>query len=151
MYAYSFLDSNATIIGPGGAFNLAGQGSGAADEGITFEFADDKGDLVMGADGSGMHQLNASKRGVCTVRFLKNSLTNFLLSAMFNVQYQTSLAWGQNIISCRNITSGDVIVLRQAAFSRHSPITYGKAGANNEWRFNAIYMDVLLGSGVLAG
>ncbi len=56
MGVYSFLNVNATIAGPGGAFNLAA-GAAAAEEGITIEAAEDKNVMTIGADGQGQHSL----------------------------------------------------------------------------------------------
>ena len=49
---YSFLDVNAGIVGPGGAFSL-GNGAGVSDEGITVAASEDIGAMTIGADGSG--------------------------------------------------------------------------------------------------
>ena len=63
---YSFEDVQATLNGPGGSISL-GAGAGNAQEGISFEFLDDKDGMLIGADGSVVHSLRASKaaRGRC--------------------------------------------------------------------------------------
>ena len=54
MASYSFLDENASIVGPGGSFSL-GSGDGAAKEGIDIAMNAEKVVLTVGADGSPLH------------------------------------------------------------------------------------------------
>jgi hypothetical protein len=147
LYTYTFLDSIATIVGPGGSFNLAGQGAGSADEGISFDYKEDKGGMTVGPAGDGMHSLFGSRAGECTVMLLKNSPVNALLSAMYAAQQASAAAWGLNVIRCSNTTSNDVLLLTNAAFQKHTPVKYGKEGGSNEWKFQGIYLDIILGSG----
>lgn len=149
MGVYSFLDVQAAIKGPGGSFSL-GNGAGAAEEGITVEMTDDKNSMVIGADGSGQHNLHAGKSGTIAIRLLKTSPTNALLSDLYNYQTQSSAYHGQNTISIRNPVSGDSITAQQCAFRRLSPNSYAKDGATMEWVFDAIRIDQKLGSGQLA-
>jgi hypothetical protein len=149
MYTYSFLDSYMTIAGPGGIFTLAGDGSGAAEEGASFAYMEDKDTLTIGADGSGMHSLRANNSGTCTVSLLKNSGVNALLSVMYNLQKTSSALWGQNILTLRSSTSLDVIILTNASFIRHADVGYATVGAVNQWRFNGVKLAILLGNGAL--
>lgn len=141
---YSFLDTHCAISGPGGSFDLTG---GAAKEGITIEPREAKNKLDIGADGSGLHQLRADKSGKATIRLLKNSPTNALLSAMYNFQQLSSANWGQNTISLVS-SIGDAITLRQAAFVKQPAVTYAEEGPMNEWEFEAIYLDELLAASI---
>ena len=93
---YSFLDVNASFAGPTGAFGLTG---GAAEEGITITMREDKNMMVIGADGSVQHSLRADKSATITIRLLKNSPTNALLSGQYNLQQSSSTIWGQNVIN----------------------------------------------------
>lgn len=145
---YSFLDVLASLNGPGGSINL-GAGSAPTEEGITLEFRDDKNILTSGADGAIMNSLNASKVGSFIVRLLKTSPVNAQLSQMYNIQSQSSAAWGLNVISVRNPTSGDSITMTNGAFKKHSPVTYDKDGRHNEWAFEGA-IDMSLGGGILA-
>lgn len=144
MAAYSFLDVVATINGPGGSIQL-GNGAGAAEEGITIERRGDRNTMTIGADGSGMHSLHADKSGTVTVRLLKTSPQNQLLSVMFDLQTQSSAIWGQNVIAVSNPATGDITTCRGCAFHQHSPITYTKEGGMNTWAFDAILVDGILG------
>src|SRR5690348_11425020 len=94
---YSFLNVQASIVGPGGSFNL-GDGAGVTEEGITIERQDDKDAMTIGADGIGMHSLRASKAGTVTVRLLKTSPQNAKLMAMYDLQTLSSTLHGQNVI-----------------------------------------------------
>lgn len=147
MGAYSFLDVKASIIGPGGSFNI-GSGAGVTDEGITTSYKEDKNTQTTAADGQAMNALNASKSGTVTLRLLKTSPVNAQLSAMYNLQAVSSSAWGLNVISIKSLTSGDSITCTNCAFKKHPDVTYDKDGRHNEWVFDAV-IDMSLGGGLL--
>lgn len=142
---YSFLDVNASIVGPGGAFSI-GNGAGVSEEGISIDATEDIGSMQIGADGTGMHNLHADKSGKVTVRLLKTSPTNQLLSALFAFQTASSAAYGQNTIVIVDKSRGDVITCSQAGFTKAPPLAYAKDGAPVEWVFNAIRIERTLGS-----
>lgn len=144
---YSFLDVNAAINGPGGAFNL-GQGAGASEEGISIEPSQDVGGMMIGADGTPMHSLYADKSGKITLRLLKTSPVNASLSAMLAFQRTSGANWGQNTISIVDTASGDITTCQSVAFARMPVITYAKDAGMNEWSFNAGILDIGLGGGV---
>lgn len=146
MTTYSFLDVHAALAGPGGIINLA-SGAGAAEEGITCEFTEDTGKLVVGADGSPMQTLNASKAGKITVRLLKTSPVNQLLQNLYNFQRLSSVNWGKNVLTLRDIARGDVYGAQFVAFVKPPANTYGKDAGMLEWEFLAGLMDVALGAG----
>lgn len=144
MATYSFLNVQATIVGPGGAFNI-GQGAGIAEEGIETEMAGDKDTMTIGADGTGMHSLHADKSGTVTVRLLKTSPTNAKLMAMYDLQTASSLLHGQNVITITDTGSGDSTGCRGVAFKKKPVLRYAKEGQLMEWAFNAIAIDSILG------
>lgn len=144
---YSFKDVKASIVGPGGGFQLA-DGAGAAEEGITVSQAAEIDEMTIGADGSGMHSLVANKAGRVTVRLLKTSPVNALLATMAAFQRTSGINHGQNTISIVNKVSGDAITCQLAAFAKIPDINYAKAGGTIEWEFNSIQIDVALGAGV---
>lgn len=146
---YSFQDVVAQFIGPTGTFAL-GTDAGAAEEGITISMADDKSTMTIGAGGDGMHSLHAGKSGTVSVKLLKTSPTNAKLSLAYNLQTASSSLFGQNAILIRNPQTGDVISCRQAAFKKLPDNVNAKDGGSNEWVFNAILIDQLLGSGAPA-
>ena len=143
---YSFTDVHASISGPGGSFSL-GSGVGNAEEGITIDMIEDKNTMTVGADGSGMHSLHASKAARATVRLLKTSPANAQLSALYNYQAQSSFLWGQNLITISDMARGDQITLRDSAFAKQAPVAYAKDGGFMEWAFEVITRDDLLGTG----
>jgi hypothetical protein len=145
MPAYSFLDVSATLVGAGGFIDL-GNGSAAAEEGITIEMGGDKNTMMIGADGEGMHSLHADKSGTITFRLLKTSPANQKLMAMYALQTSASNLHGQNVISITNTKSGDVTVAREAAFKKKPTIAYAKDGNVQEWVFDCIKIDTLLGT-----
>ena len=142
---YSFLDVNASIVGPGGGFSI-GNGAGVSEEGITTTANDDIGNMLIGADGSGMHSLHADKSGKVTVRLLKTSPTNQLLSALYAFQTATGAAYGQNTIVIIDKSRGDVITASQCGFAKAPDIAYAKDGGTLEWVFNAVRIERTLGS-----
>lgn len=146
MSTYSFKDFAAAIVGPGGAFNL-GNGSGAAEEGVTIEPVGDKNVMLVGADGSGVNSLRADDSVTVTVRLLKTSPINAALMLMLNFQKLSSLNWGKNVITLRDVARGDTIVCTQAAFKRVPSLNYAVEAGTNEWTFDAITSTVILGTG----
>ena len=144
---YSFEDVQATISGPGGTFSL-GAGSGNAQEGISVEFVDDKDGMLMGADGSGVHSLRASNAATITVRLLKTSPVNAQLSQQYRYQKQSSLFWGQNVVTVTNPVTGDDYHCTEVAYKKHTGITWAQDANINEWAFNAINADPMLGVGI---
>src|SRR5260221_2909803 len=140
MPTYSFLDTLAAIAGPGGTFSI-GSGSGNSEEGITVEPSEEIDTMTIGADGSVMHSLHADKSGKVTVRLLKTSPVNALLSAMLAFQRVSGANHGNNTITIKNIFTGDTITCQQTAFAKVPTITYAKDGGMNEWNFNAGIID----------
>lgn len=145
MGSYSFGDVNASITGPGGTVSF-GYGAGTAEEGITTEMAEDKDNMVIGADGSVMHTLHAGNAGSVTVRLLKTSPTNAKLQAMYDFQITSSALHGQNTIVIANPATGDVVTCLSCAFRRRPNITYAKEGGVMEWSFNAGRIATVLGA-----
>jgi hypothetical protein len=146
MGVYSFLNVNAAIAGPGGGANL-GAGAAAAEEGITIEPAEDKNVMTVGADGAGQHSLIASDARTATVRLLKTSPINALLMALYNVQSSSSSLWGRNVITIVDSGRGDIVTLQQCAFKKVPSLTYAKEAGMNEWVFDCIKGDTILGVG----
>ncbi|WP_434462862.1 DUF3277 family protein [Serratia plymuthica] len=145
MSTYSFLDFSASIVGPGGAFDL-GYGSGNAEEGVTVTMTEAKNTMTIGADDSVMHSLHAGKSGTVTVTLLKTSPTNAKLSALYNAQSLSSATWGNNVIVMRNSASNDVCSARSVAFQKIPDWQNAKDGGTVSWVFDAGKIDQLLGT-----
>lgn len=148
MTAYSFENFVASIVGPGGAFDL-GAGTGVGEEGCTISMRDDKNTMTIGADGEGMHSLNPSKAGTITFRFLKTAPVNALLSNLYTLQTESKgLLVGQNIIVCRDVMRGDNFGAKQCAFKKFPDTVYNASGTQSmEWVFDCIKITPKLGSG----
>lgn len=146
MASYSFLDVTASMAGPTGSFEL-GAGAAVAEEGITIDFVDDKGSMIIGADGEGMHSLHGGKGANITVRLLQTSPTNAQLAQAYSAQAASAAVWGQNTIIIRNPVSGDIITCRQVAFRKLPASNFAKTGSMREWTFMSIKTDVVYGSG----
>jgi hypothetical protein len=147
MATYAFQDTMVAIVGPNGAFNL-GAGTGNAEGGISITMTEDKNTMTIGADGEVMHSLHSSKSGTITIRHLKTSPTEALLSAMYAVDTASGFAHGKNTISIRDLSRGDVITAREVAFAKFADITYAKDGGEMVWTFHAGKIDFVLGSGI---
>lgn len=145
MSAFSFVDVQCTIAGPGGVFNI-GSGSGAAEEGIDIVRDDDKTITTKGADGTVMFSLVASRVGSITVRLLQTSDANSQLMAMYNAQQLSSALWGGNTITVTHPASGDTTICSRVAFKKAPDIKYAQAGATYEWQFVAATVDSVLGT-----
>lgn len=146
MAVYSFINFTASIVGPGLVANI-GYGAAVAEEGATVEYEGDKNTLTVGADGSGMHNLHAAKNGTITIRLLKTSPTNALLQVAYNAQTINPLLHGVNTITIRDPNRGDVVTAREVAFKKVPNLTWARDGGFNEWRFDAVYIDTVLGVG----
>lgn len=145
MATYSFLDVTASITGPGAAFSLSE--GGTADEGIVIAMNGDKNTMVTGARGEGMHSLHASQAGRVTVRVLKTGLINAMLNQLYRYQTTSSVFHGRNVISIRNPATGDSITAEQGAFVKHPDTAFAKEGNINEWAFDCVKIDTMLGTG----
>ena len=144
---YSFADIFVTIAGGGGVVQL-GYGSGAAEEGLTFEPIDERTKMTIGADGSGMHSLIQSRAARMIVRLLKTSPANAQLHGMFTTQSASSLLWGQNLVTLTNAVSGDQYSAAGTAFTKEPPNLWAKEANIIEWEFMAIRAFTLMGSQV---
>jgi hypothetical protein len=147
-YTYSFLDVTCGIAGPGGAFPIAGDQTGSADEGITITFADDAGSIKVGADGTWMTTLNANRAGMCSITLLKNSPINALLAAKYNVSRASGANYGQDTIVITQLASGDIFELEGCSFKKFPDVSYGKEGPALKWDFNVGRIDPLLGAAI---
>ncbi len=145
-YAYSFLDTSATLTGPGGDIDL-GANAGVSDEGITVEQSEEINKMTIGAGGQGMHSLIANRSARVTVRLLKTSPTNAQLSAMVAFQRTSATNHGQNLIVISNKGLGDRIICDQTAFGKIPAINYKAEGDFVEWEFHSVDSTVALGSG----
>lgn len=140
---YSFLDVHASLVGPGGAITL-GAGAGASEEGISIDPTSEINTMTVGADGQGMHTLHADKSGRVTVRLLKTSPVNGLLSAMYAFQTSGGGTHGQNTLVVNDTNRGEVITCRQVAFTKAPSLLYGKEAGAVEWDFSAVLIDRVL-------
>ncbi len=147
MSTYSFLDVVAAIAGPGLIANL-GSGAAVAEEGITIEPVEDKNVMTIGADGKGQHSLIASDACTVTIRLLKTSPINAILMAAYEFQTTSSSFHGRNVMTVTNPATGDVTTVQQAAFKKKPAITYAKEAGMNEWVFDGVKANSLLGIGV---
>ena len=141
---YSFLSVTAAIAGPGGSFSLSSAGVG--DGGIRIAMAQDKNRMNIGAAGDGMHSMIAAKAGRITVSLLKTAPGNAQMSQLYRYQQNTPSTWGQNVISIANPVTGDAINCSACAFVKQSDIVYSTEGGMNEWIFESINIDEVLGN-----
>jgi hypothetical protein len=136
-----------SISGPNGSFSM-GAGACNSEGGISIVMVEDKSTMTIGADGCVMHSLHAGKGATITVRLLKTSPTNQLLSLMYGLDTVSSRGHGVNTISVRDMARNDVIVAQQCAFAKFADVTYAKDGGEMVWTFHAGIVDFILGSGV---
>lgn len=144
---YSFLNVVATIAGPGAEAIDLGAGAANSEEGIVIEAIEDKNVMTIGADGQGQHSLVASDACKVTVKLLKTSPVNAALMLMYDIQTASSALWGQNVITIVDSARGDLTTIQSAAFNKKPTLTYAKEAGVNEWVFDAIKANTVLGSG----
>ena len=164
--AYSFMDVYAVINGPGaqnlringaGAFMnpngilLGGPQAASAEEGITLALQEETNTMTVGADGSVMHSLHASRSGTATFRLLKISPYNNALMMLYNHQRLQSNRWGRNSILIQDFSRGDAYVLLGCAFERFPNNSYAKVGNTIEYTFHCAIMQPYLGTGEYHG
>ena len=158
--AYSFMDVLATMSGPGVQMmglntsqfgtnpgEIAGPDAASAEEGITIALGEETNTQTIGADGSVMNSLHASRAGTCTVRLLKISPQNSALMKIYNYQRVQSSRWGQNTIVIQDRSRGDKYTLLGCAFVRFPTNAYAKVGNTIEWEFHVSIVDPNLGPG----
>lgn len=145
MATYSFLDTAATISGPGGIVSF-GSGNANAEEGISVEFVQDTDLPQYGADGSVVHNLNAVRAARFRVKLLKTSPVNNQLMTMYNLQRTSSALWAQNTISVSNPVLGDVYTGTETAFMKNPANQYAKEAGTIEWEFLSSQVDAVLGT-----
>jgi hypothetical protein len=141
---YSFIDTLVTFSGPTGAFPLTG---GVAAEGISITMHMENATTIWGADGSYIHSLIAQKGAEISIKLLKNSLLNELLSVAYNLQKTSSILSGQNIITI-NSTLGDSIIASGVIFKKLPTVTFAQEAQIMEWTFTAGKAEVVLGAGL---
>lgn len=146
MAVYSFLDNVSTLSGPTGAVSL-GNGSGAAEEGITVVSTGDQNVMTIGADGGVQHSLRADRSGTVTVTLLRTSPANKILADMFRTQRASSLLHGRNSISVRNVVNGDAFTCEEVAFAKMPDFGFATEGGTVAWTFHAGKITPVVGSG----
>jgi hypothetical protein len=104
--------------------------------------------MMIGSDGTPMHSLHADRSGKVTVRLLKTSPSNAILSIAYALQTASGLLHGQNTLTISNPVTGDVITCQSVAFAKAPSIKYAKDGGVQEWEFNAGTIDRTLGAGI---
>lgn len=145
MATYSFLSVSAAITGPNGSFSLS---DGNAEGGISTAMRGPKNTLTVGADGTGMNSLHADRSATYTVRLLKTSPTNAMLTEMYKADESDATNWGRNTITIRDVNRGDHIVGYRCAFQKLPDNTWDKEGPAIEWVFDVTQHDSTLGGGL---
>lgn len=152
--SYSFMDVYCVMSGPGteglvlnGPIPFAGPNSGSAEEGVTITLSEETNTQTIGADGSVMNSLHASRAGTATFRLLKTSPINNALIQLYNFQRVQSIRWGQNTITIEDKSRGDKYTLQGCAFVRMPTNSYAKIGNTIEWEMHVALVDPMLGIG----
>lgn len=145
-HTYSFNDVQCTLVGPALVASMGGQ-SGVSKEGITIDPLEDIGHMDIGAGGEGMHSLHVGRPGKATIRLLKTSPVNSLLSSGFAIQASSAALWGKNTIVVTDNARGDIVTCLSCAFTKHTGVTWAEDGNYNEWSFNVVFVSFNLGDG----
>jgi spore coat protein U-like protein len=105
--------------------------------------------MTIGADGTPMHSLHASKGGRARVTLLKTSPMNAALTLVYNLQRTSAQLWGQNLLVLTHTSLGDVYTCQSVAFTKFPSNDYGKEARFLVWEFNVGIIDPLLGLGTV--
>ena len=143
---YSFLDVQATIVGPN-ITQTIGSTAGNAEEGISVAFNEDQVTQHIGADGSGMTALHAGQSGAVVLRLLKSSPVNSVLQSAYAADRAVPSNTGQNTIVISWLAGGDVYNCQGCAFRKFPDNTFAKDANTLEWSFVAIFITPLFGRG----
>lgn len=151
MATYSFSNIQLTMTGPGaGGVNL-GYGAANAKEGISVSMVEDKNSMYIGADGTPMHSLRASKGASLMIRLEKTSPMNYILSTLYNLQCDPSsggLFHGVNVFTLTDVARGDNYTMAAVAFKKFTDNSWAEDGNINEWPFDVGICDPLIGAGI---
>ncbi len=109
---YSFGDSEVTIDGPGGSFRLGADPT----ESITIRDSDTY-ESKSGADGF-IERIHKAGATYITVKLLKTSPVNALLSQLHQVNRQSTANWGRNTIKIVRLGK-DVTTCEALAFANY--------------------------------
>jgi hypothetical protein len=142
MGTYSFLNVQASVVGPGLNAQI-GSTSGAAKDGLSAAFDEDKVTITTGADGSIMTSLRATQTGRVTIRLLKTSPMNNVLNTAYNFQRANAANTGQNTLRVVDKARGDVVSGAQMSFLKHPDNSWSEEGNVLEWTFVGIITEVL--------
>ena len=140
---YGFQGISANLVGPGGNVDLA-FGSGAAEDGLTFEPLADQSTVEVGADGFVAHSLSASTAHTITARYSKVGPASSILQIMANIQQVNPSLNGTNVLTLRNVYGSDFILCEFVAFTKWTPLNYAMQAGKNEWTFVAARVQRLL-------
>jgi len=124
---HSFGDSEATIYGPGGSFRLGDDPT----ESITIRDSDTY-KSKSGADGF-IERIHKAGPTYITVKLLKTSLVNALLSQLHQVNHQSPANWGRNTIKIVRLGE-DVTTCEALAFADYDHPS-GDHGGQIWWEF----------------
>jgi len=159
MGTYSFLDVQVSIVGPGinasiegptpGSEQIGSSAGVAKEEGISLAFDEPKSSITTGADGETMTNLHATQTGKITVRLLKTSPINAVLSQAYAAQKSSAANWAQNTIVISNNVSGDQGEGTGMAFEKFPDNKWAEDGNILEWVFIG-KVDENLGAGAAA-
>lgn len=145
MSTYSFMDTQCALTSADASIDV-GYGAGVAKEGISFAMANDKNNMIIGADGEGMHSLRADNSGQVSIRLLKTSPTNAKLMNLYKIQKASTKKWGKNTFTMNHTGSGDNHTASGCAFKKVPDYVNAEDGSTVEWVFDAIKMDMNYGT-----
>ena len=90
-----------------------------------------------------MTSLHATATGKITIRLLKTSPLNAVLSQAYNFQRQSSANWGINTIRIVDKVRGDVASGSQMGFEKFPDNAWSEDGNVIEWAFEGLLRESL--------
>ena len=117
----------------------------AEDDCIDIEFDSDGYQDVVGADGHVMRYRSCDQRATITFTLMASSVTNKLLSAMYNADIKAPNGIGVGPILIRDTQGTTVFMGTKAWIQRLPKNTFGQKLGSREWKIRVAKLEAVLG------
>ncbi|AOF54432.1 hypothetical protein BKG91_09380 [Rodentibacter caecimuris] len=108
----------------------------------------DAGQLIIGADGSGVFIANPDKSGKLTLKIKQHSPDNAYLNKLFNQQKNSIKTFMPFTLAIRDLINDDVVTATKGYFTTPTPYTRGNGYNAQTWTIVFEQMTINLEQGV---
>lgn len=117
----------------------------AEDDFIDIEYDSDGFQDQVGADGHVMRYRSCDQRATVTINLMASSITNKLLSAMYNADIKAPNGMGVGPIMIRDTRGVTVFMGTHAWIQKMPKSTLGQKLGNREWKIRVAKLETVLG------